>query len=211
MTTRMVSLAVCGISWFGYYAGAWWKTAHLAVGQTAPAGTEERQNGSSYSTPPPVGRSPQTIAPALVAPAESSAGTALSKDNGPRENAAPRQAPVERTEEERRLYASAIFDAEPVDASWAGTTQRELAGKLRGLAGSSSSVQTVDCRNTLCRVELINDNRDVGGDLLRSFMRSNAWPGSGMAIRGEPDPKGRVALTLYLAREGAALPEAEPE
>jgi hypothetical protein len=32
-----------------------------------------------------------------------------------------------------------------------------------------------------------------------------------MAIRGEPDSKGRVALTMYLAREGAALPEAEPE
>jgi hypothetical protein len=177
----------------------------------APAGTEERQNGVSHSIPLPVEPSRQVIAPVLVAPAEGSAAAASVKDNAPHEVHPRRQAPVERTEEERRVYASAIFDAEPVDTSWARATQRELTGKLRELVGGSSSVQAVDCKNTLCRVELNNDNDKAGQDFLRTFLRSHAWGGNGMAIRGEPDSKGRVALTMYLAREGAALPEAEPE
>jgi hypothetical protein len=193
-------LAVCGIAWFGFYVGA-----------KKPTGSEVRQIGVSHSIPLPVEPSRQVIAPALVAPAVSSAAATSVEDNAPREVHPRRQAPVERTEEERRVYASGVFDSEPVDTGWARATQRELTGKLRELVGGSSSVQAVDCKNTLCRVELDNDNDKAGQDFLRSFMRSHAWAGNGMAIRGEPDSKGRVALTMYLAREGAALPEAEPE
>jgi hypothetical protein len=205
-------LAVCGISGAGYYAGARWGAAsHSALAQAASAESVDRGIGSASSIPASGERSPRSAPPVLVALAESSAGATSAQDDGPREIPAARRAPVERTEEERRVYASAIFDAEPVDTNWARATQRDLAGKLRELAGSSSRVQTVDCRNTLCRVELSHDNGEASGGFLRSFMRSHAWSGNGMAVHGEPDPKGRVTLTLYLAREGAPLPEAEPE
>jgi hypothetical protein len=111
------------------------------------------------------------------------------------------------SENERREYAALVFEQEPYDATWSTESRRTLATKLEPLAGNGTQVRAVECRSSLCRIVLRQDDADVGEEFVRTFIHSNVWPGAGTAIRGEPDAQGARELVLYLAKQGAALPD----
>lgn len=118
------------------------------------------------------------------------------------------------TEEERRVFAESAFDSEPYDAAWARASSELLQQSMRSLLGASGRALAVECRSSLCRVDLEHETFDGQQEFLLQFRRSRVWRGGGMAVSLEPQDApsdhGPVRLSMYLAREGRSLPEPAP-
>ena len=121
------------------------------------------------------------------------------------EEAEPVRAP---TDDERRAYAASVFEAQPFDPVWARQAKRDLGANLDGINAGKSRIASVECKSSLCRVELQHDNEQDEQDFLRQVIRKHAWQGQGMAVRGDPGAGGEAQVTVYFAAEGVPLPEA---
>jgi hypothetical protein len=107
--------------------------------------------------------------------------------------------------EERQALSEAMvtqaeltFASEGIDESWAGSTARAIDDALSSALPASASMYGVDCRTSLCRVELAFSDEGARerfeSDVL---LRSTTWRG-GLLISHE-DP---ASALVYLAREG---------
>jgi hypothetical protein len=124
-----------------------------------------------------------------------------------------RVAPSQVTEEERRVFAESAFDSEPYDAAWGRASRELLQQSVTSLLGTSGRAVAVECRSSLCRVDLEHETSDGQQEFLHQFRRSRAWRGGGMAVSlgtQEAPGDGPVRLSMYLAREGRSLPEPAP-
>jgi hypothetical protein len=121
--------------------------------------------------------------------------------------------PPQVTEEERRVFAESAFESEPYDAAWGRASRELLQQSVGSLLGASGRALAVECRSSLCRVDLEHETSDGQQEFLHQFRRSRVWRGGGMAVRldpQEPPSGGPVRLSMYLAKEGRSLPEPVP-
>ncbi len=109
----------------------------------------------------------------------------------------------------QRTAIEAGFAGEAVDGTWAAAARRDLRDKVSALLPSTSSLADVDCRASMCRVELVH--REAAGS--QRFMQAaffdpkdRVWSGPGFAIPAETGSDGTVTVVLYLARDGASFP-----
>jgi hypothetical protein len=123
-------------------------------------------------------------------------------------------APTEETDEQmhkRRLaHAESSFRAEPTDQAWSSATRTELERAMSSVAEElGSTIAPIECHTTLCRIELVNDSPEMARETLNTFIRSNQWPGEGMAI---PifEENGRTTIHVYVAKPGFKVPEPGP-
>lgn len=111
------------------------------------------------------------------------------------------------TEKERLVYADGVFSSHAFDPTWASETARHLNAVLAGVPVAGVRVNGVECRTTLCKIELNADDAPSAEKSVKTLVRGMKWEGSGMAVKGDPDARGALTLTLYLARGDNPLPE----
>jgi hypothetical protein len=109
-----------------------------------------------------------------------------------------------------RTAVEAGFAAETVDREWAPDARRDLSNQVAALLPQASSVRDVDCRSSMCRVELVVASAAVSDQFMRqAFLgpERTVWRGGAFMEPAQPNPDGSMGVVLYLAREGAGFPE----
>jgi hypothetical protein len=115
----------------------------------------------------------------------------------------PPMRPPPATFEQSRKKVLAAFDEEPVDAAWSGRAERTLDEVMRQHLPANSRVKALDCRATLCRVELVHRSAADSGPFMRSGLRT--WPGS-VFVASETQEGSDYVVTLIASKEGTNPP-----
>jgi len=99
----------------------------------------------------------------------------------------------------------AAFTSEAVDNSWAGQTTRDVRAKFVAASGPGSSVGSISCKSTMCRVEMEHNGLD---DDHTFFDRLLEQPTDMAVIVPERinGADGHVRAVIYLARDGFPFP-----
>ena len=115
----------------------------------------------------------------------------------------PKAAP-ERTADtaiaDRRAQLQAQFAGQPVDTSWATQARQQLRDDLGKFANAEVRVRDVECRSSLCRIELAAANHDAQQSFVESWVRYRTWTGSGFAVQDGD------ATIVYVSKPGVDLP-----
>jgi hypothetical protein len=162
-------------------------------------------------------RAERTAAPQRVAPAEPAAGQAVEPQ--PQRTPAPAERAAEPIAEQTKRYvehADRVLAEQARDSTW--SEARDLPLKLNAILPRGSSIQSVSCGTTLCRVETIHHGLDAYqafvGDLASRPKAGDTefkkfWSGPSAYLQlGDPEEQhGELHAVAYLARENAALPE----
>ncbi|WP_338274431.1 hypothetical protein [Corallococcus caeni] len=105
--------------------------------------------------------------------------------------------------EQSRARVMTAFAEEPVDSDWSGRATQTLNETLRQHLPSGSRVKALDCRATLCRVELVHRSAADSGPFMMDGLR--AWPGS-IFVASEAQEGTDYVVTLIAAKEGTRPP-----
>jgi hypothetical protein len=157
----------------------------------------------------------RAVSPALYpAPLREAAPTPLSHGDAvePAETRAARRARWKEAERAHEAAVEAGFAAETVDRSWAGDARQDLRSRVAAVLPSPASLRDVDCRSTMCRVEMVcADTTELRSFFDNAFLRTKdrVWNGATFAMPPQPNPDGSLGVVLYLAREGTSLPTAD--
>lgn len=147
-------------------------------------------------------------APAAMPAVDRESATAAPGDRPP-EDAAARARRWEADDRANQAAVEQAFTAEPIDASWATSTRATLTDHLSALSRmSSSAVGPVDCRSSICRVEVVHHDADGArrfADKAFTDPGERAWNGPVVIATPEIRGDGSVAMVMYLGREGTEL------
>ncbi|RKH12541.1 hypothetical protein D7Y13_31815 [Corallococcus praedator] len=105
--------------------------------------------------------------------------------------------------EQSRTRVFTAFAEETVDNDWSGKASQTLNEAFRQHLPASSRVKSLDCRATLCRVELVHRTAADHGALLMNGLR--AWPGS-ILVASEAQEGADYVVTLLASKEGTRPP-----
>ncbi|NOJ96519.1 hypothetical protein HMI51_26715 [Corallococcus coralloides] len=105
--------------------------------------------------------------------------------------------------EQSRTRVFNAFAAEPVDGDWSARASRTLDDAFRAHLPATSRVKSLECRATLCRVELVHRAQADHGALLMNGLRT--WPGS-VFIANEAQEGDDYVVTLLASKEGTNPP-----
>ncbi|CAM4310021.1 hypothetical protein G4177_05130 [Corallococcus sp. ZKHCc1 1396] len=113
----------------------------------------------------------------------------------------PRPPPPSFDQSRTRVFTA--FAEERVDNDWSGKAAQTLNDAFRQHLPPGSRVKSLDCRATLCRVELVHRSAADHGALLMNGMR--AWPGS-VFVASEAQEGADYVVTLLASKEGTNPP-----
>jgi hypothetical protein len=122
------------------------------------------------------------------------------------DRAAPRKA-LEPAEVATRMEAA--FSREVADHEWSTKAQQTTQQKISALMPNNSEVLSVDCRTSLCRVEMTHQSLDDYRRFLDSaYMQpeSHLWDGPSFSTLLENSGSGPVVAVSFLFREGQSPP-----
>ncbi|MHA7628305.1 hypothetical protein [Corallococcus sp. M7] len=105
--------------------------------------------------------------------------------------------------EQSRTRVFDAFAAEPVDGDWSAGASKTLDDAFRAHLPGTSRVKSLECRATLCRVELVHRAAADHGTFLRNGLRT--WPGSTF-VASEVQQGPDYVVTLIAAKEGTNPP-----
>ncbi len=125
-----------------------------------------------------------------------------------------RDAQQEAYSEERIAQAlDTRFGAEAVDPAWADGAAREAARAISADLPEGTTLEKVECRKSMCRVETVHENtgafRSFVTDALLSHDRQ-LWNGGITSSLRETTDSGVTAVT-YIAKDGEAIPAIDPD
>lgn len=113
----------------------------------------------------------------------------------------------DRNEQAERLQAiEAALNAEPVDPSWSEQSGTLIQRALQQKSFADAEVGQVDCRTTLCRVELSVADSDDIEDLGLRFPLAVGASLPGMTLHRTENDDGSATAVIYLTREGHDFP-----
>jgi hypothetical protein len=102
---------------------------------------------------------------------------------------------------------SARHAAQRTDADWGRVATPLLSAKLRGIAGTK--VRSVDCREDICRVELVYASLDASTEFYHFLSDATNRPWNGEMLLGNPNDGGGAQaygpMLLFIAREATTL------
>lgn len=101
---------------------------------------------------------------------------------------------------DRRARLQAQFTAQPIDASWATAASRQLGDDLEKHATPEARVRSVECRSTVCRIEVGPGPREALQQIMQSWARHRTWTGAAFAA-AEGD-----TVVLFVGKPGTELP-----
>jgi hypothetical protein len=152
--------------------------------------------------PAPLATAPPAPLPPAVAVDDDRAGPA----GVPAEEPEP-GAPA--TAEEVRDHIQASFVAAPAASPSVGDLARRLESGMRAALPIGSSVRSVECRGSLCRVETAHPGVDEFRDFVQRAFQDLSRVSNGPAfvtLLEEPAPGRPVVAVAYVGREGTTLP-----
>ena len=99
------------------------------------------------------------------------------------------------------------FIAEASDPQWAPETTALVTSFFETEAGAKIDLADIECRKTLCKVEINNPNTaDANDNLMLSFPIHVAKALSQASVFNEQNDDGTTRVIMYLARNGYELP-----
>jgi hypothetical protein len=108
-------------------------------------------------------------------------------------------------------HLESSFFHEGPDHEWAELARRSIQEKVVSLLPEGSSIRSLECQSTLCRMELIHGNNETYRQFQhRQFQDGPLWKGASVT-RTEKGPRdGEILTVSYFAREGypLSLPDA---
>ena len=170
--------------------GGWWLAR-----ATEPAGEARPQASATTTVPSRTARTPvRAVAPSIDEPAapELSAPTA----------AAPSP---ELTIASQRARLEERFLAVTTDGGWASSSQQQLQTDLGRFVTRDVGVRDVQCRASLCRIELALATRDAASGFMESWLRERTWTGPGLADNDVGGADGAPRLVMFVGKEGLEL------
>ncbi|WP_437831028.1 hypothetical protein [Sorangium sp. So ce1153] len=105
-----------------------------------------------------------------------------------------------------------VFHEEAPDPDWAREAEIALQEKIAAALPRSSALRSVECRASLCRVEVAYRDPADGGRFFDAAFKnpdSKIWNADTFSTPPRPDGRGNTIVVSYLAREGEALPSLE--
>lgn len=165
--------------------------AWLVHATTSPSASAPAATAAAEPAPPARHRVPRSGAP-LLAPDP------------------PLAAPALRDEPDlsirgQRMRLEDRFAAERSDPAWATTAQQELHADLGRFATREVGVRDVQCRASMCRIELALANRDAASTFMESWLRARTWTGAGVADNEVVGSDGQPRLVLFVGKDGIEL------
>jgi hypothetical protein len=105
-----------------------------------------------------------------------------------------------------RDHLTAAFDTQPDDAAWSAPARRMIETKLAAAVPHGSALRSIECRTTLCRIEMQYDDVAQYQAFLRKLTPDALpWNGTFFATAAG-DPSERPArFVAFLSREGQEL------
>jgi hypothetical protein len=100
--------------------------------------------------------------------------------------------------------AETALRAETVDAAWAGEARQLI---LEAAAALGATVEDLECRATLCRVRVSHREPAARASFESDFPIAVAQRFSQMLVQPADGDSASAGATLYLARDGRALPD----
>lgn len=101
----------------------------------------------------------------------------------------------------------AAFFHEGLDREWAEPARRTLQEKTVSLLPVGSSIRSLECQSTLCRVELVHDTNESYRQFQRRHLQEGPlWKGASVTRTEKGAREGEFLTVSYFAREGHALP-----
>lgn len=163
-------------------------------------------NQAATAPPEPSAREPQRMVPEPTTAPIVRLAPRAAPEVPPATNAPPAVAPPSTTDIAKHL--AGVFAAER--AGDARARARPLEANLRALLPSGTSIQSVECRGDLCRVELRHASLDEYQELVQRAFRDPAIASgpSFVTLLDElaPGTTGPVSAIAYLGTEGTTLP-----
>lgn len=94
---------------------------------------------------------------------------------------------------------AARFASDGADPAWAEATRVQLDADLGRFTSKDAGMRSIECRASLCRVELVVANNETGAAFIQEWLRNRKFAGpiSGSQNNGQ--------LVMYLGRDGAEL------
>jgi hypothetical protein len=109
--------------------------------------------------------------------------------------------------EKQRQHLEGMFTAETRDRGWASGTEVTLTNKIQPLLPQQSTLQELRCASTFCRVQFSHQDSEAYRTFLKTvFPPGNAVSRTEITISNRPQPDGSQKTTVFIAREGQALP-----
>jgi hypothetical protein len=105
------------------------------------------------------------------------------------------------------------FSQQPSDVEWSGHAERQVHELFRPLTNKDTSLISVRCRTTLCRVEFLYATAAEFHNFmetLRTGVVTRGWKGPGLGGIVPTNEGGKVKSVFYLAKEGTTLPLQSP-
>lgn len=100
------------------------------------------------------------------------------------------------------------FEAEVTDASWASGAEDTLEQRITSALPSSASIQSVECRSSMCRVTTVHHDSQTYESFLDAAFKSpetRVWSADALS-EAMPNMRGTGTLVVsYVAREGQML------
>jgi hypothetical protein len=142
-----------------------------------------------------------TAVPAAAAPNSQGAEKAAGKEAAP---AAPAKS-ITRAEIEAHIQSA--FQQQTNDPAWAPQAVKHLREGVAAILPDSSQVRSLDCRTSLCQLELTRmDEKQYQEVMAQATRNPSFWSGGSMGSKQESVEDGKLDVVLYLAREGQPLP-----
>lgn len=126
------------------------------------------------------------------------------QDDTPR-NAAPKNDGLEETPTIEQVNSVVLnaYDSEKVDPTWAATAAKDLNNLVSKSLPEHSRVFSIQCRTTMCRIEVQHTNQETAQLFLDSGFRD--WHG-GVLVAAETEKEGSLIQTLIPMRENTIPP-----
>jgi hypothetical protein len=105
------------------------------------------------------------------------------------------------------------FSRQQSDVEWSGHAEAQVHELFRPLTIKDTSLVSVHCRTTLCRVEFLHATAAESHNFmetLRTGVVTRGWKGPGVGGIVATNEGGRVKSVFYLAKEGTTLPLQTP-
>ena len=105
-----------------------------------------------------------------------------------------------------------VIAGEEIDPEWSIWAEESMLKTFEGDQARGLFVVDLDCRTSLCRMELTLDGSASPEESFRNLSLLAPWEGQGFVrISGIEDEGGQPNAIVYLTREGYVLPQYEPE
>ena len=111
--------------------------------------------------------------------------------------------------ETHALAIEARLEAETADSAWSGRTAGRILEIFTGEKLGGAALQDIDCRATLCRVEVQHRDEAKLREFQHLFPFKVAQVLPRLMMHRMDNADGSITTYLYLAREGHRLPTAE--